>query len=495
MTLRFPETGQFTALNKPVRMEYDIRELSVEGTIPAAINGAFFRAVPDPAYPPLHDNDIVLSGDGMVSRFLIEDGHVDCAIRYVHTHRFLAERAARRALFGRYRNPFTDDASVAGVDRTVANTTPVWHAGRLFMTKEDGRPYEINPHTLETVGRYDFAGRLRSETMTAHVRIDPDTQEMFFYGYEAGGLCTRDIAYCIADPDGNLVSEQWFEAPYCAMTHDFAITQKYALFPIFPTVADLERIKSGGPHWGHVQDLESWVGMMPRSGSVKEMRWFKGPPGVHAYHVMNAFDDGDQVHLDLCLSETNAFPFIRSDSNIAREQWEIGGGFIRWTLDLKEGSNVVKASPLGPPGDLPRVRDADQGKPYRVAWYLTVDPKAGPPLPGGPVGAAMNCLLRIEPATGRIDSLSMPFGWAINEPVHVPPSAGSKGDGWLVAVVDEQRGDDFHSQLWIIDATDVAAGPVAKVLLPIRQRPQVHGWWVPLEQLNHSKVGGVPARR
>ncbi len=75
----------------------------------------------------------------MVSRFLIEDGHVDYDIRYVHTARYVAERRARRALFGRYRNPFTDVADVKGVDRTVSNTTPVWHAGRLLMTKEDGR--------------------------------------------------------------------------------------------------------------------------------------------------------------------------------------------------------------------------------------------------------------------------------------------------------------------------------------------------------------------
>jgi len=43
-------------------------------------------------------------------------------------------------LFGKYRNPFTDRPEAGGVDRTVANTTPVWHAGRLLMTKEDGRP-------------------------------------------------------------------------------------------------------------------------------------------------------------------------------------------------------------------------------------------------------------------------------------------------------------------------------------------------------------------
>ncbi|MFX6118779.1 carotenoid oxygenase family protein, partial [Acinetobacter baumannii] len=86
------------------------------------------------------------------------------AARYVATQRHQAELAAGQALFGKYRNPFTDRPEAAGLDRTVANTTPVWHAGRLLMTKEDGRPYRVDPVTLETLGRFDFAGKLRSET-------------------------------------------------------------------------------------------------------------------------------------------------------------------------------------------------------------------------------------------------------------------------------------------------------------------------------------------
>ncbi len=89
--------------------------------------------------------------------------------------------------------------------------------GRLFMTKEDGRPYEVDPHTLDTRGYWDYDGKLRSQTVTAHPRIDPVTGEMFFFGYEAGGLATRDVAYCIADRDGRLKSEQWFQAPYCRL--------------------------------------------------------------------------------------------------------------------------------------------------------------------------------------------------------------------------------------------------------------------------------------
>jgi len=149
----YPNTVHFTGLNRPISIEWSARDLPVEGTIPAEIDGAFFRAVPDPTHPPLFADDHALSADGMVSRFRVQDGHVDHDIRYVRTPRFEAERKARRSLFGRYRNPFTDAPEVKGVDRAVANTTSVWHAGRLLMTKEDALAYEVNPHTLETVGR------------------------------------------------------------------------------------------------------------------------------------------------------------------------------------------------------------------------------------------------------------------------------------------------------------------------------------------------------
>ena len=485
----FPKTPDFTGLNAPVRMELDIRNLPVEGTIPKEIEGAFFRAVPDPAHAPVMEDETLLSGDGMVARFLFDDGHVDYAIRYVETARYKAEKKARRALFGRYRNPFTDDPSVEGMDRTVANTTPIWHAGRLFMTKEDGRAYEVDPVTLETIGRWDYHGALKSQTMTAHARIDPTTGEMFFFGYEAGGLASEDIAYCIADRDGTLVSEQWFRAPYAAMMHDFAISEHYAIFPIFPTTTDLERLKAGGHHWIHHQEKESWIGIVPRYGSVEEMRWFKGPPGLSVFHVMNAFDDGEgHVSIDMHVSDTNAFPFMRAASGIERNQWEIQGSLARWTFDLTKPGETFEVRDLGPPGDMPRVRDADQGRPYRAAWYLSVNPQGGPPLAGGPVGTAFNALFRIEPGNGRLDMMALPPAHAINEPVHIPSSEPDH-EGWLVAVIDRQSGeDDYRSELWIIGAGNVAAGAVAKVLLPLRLRPQVHGWWVPRATLEQAEV-------
>ena len=489
----FPQTIHFIGTNTPRQQEYTLEGLEVEGDIPAAIDGSFFRAVPDNAQVPMFEDDIALNHDGMISAFFFKDGRVDFGIKYVETERYLAEKAAGRALFGRYRNPFTDDPSVEGKDRTVANTTPVWHGRRLFMTKEDGRGYEVNPHTLATEGKWDYEGKLKSETFTAHPRIDPETGEMFFFGYEAGGLCTLDVAYCIADKDGNLVKEQWFDQPYCSTIHDFVITEKYAIFPIFPTLADLDRIKEGGPHWAHHQDLPSYVGIIPRYGDVSEMVWIEGPKGVSCFHEVNAFDDGDKVHIDLCLTETNAFGFMREAGGIDIAQQDIKGALTRWTIDLAASEPAIEAREIGPTGDMCRVEDGVQGRPYKRAWYLSMNPQAkGPPMLGGPVGANFNCMLRLEPESGRISMMEVPPGAAISEPAHVVSQEEGHG-GWLLCMIDIPNGppgasdpSDYSSELWVVEADAIEKGPVAKVKTGKALRSQVHGTWVGREKLEAS---------
>jgi carotenoid cleavage dioxygenase-like enzyme len=481
----YPQTPEFTGLNTPVAQEYSLSTLAVEGTIPPEVEGVFFRATPDPAFPTLIPDDTLLSGDGMISALRISGGTASFDMRYVQTARHKAEVAAGKALFGRYRNPYTDDASVAGVDRTVANTTPVWHAGKLLMTKEDGRAYRIDPHTLETLGSYDFGGALKSETMTAHVRIDPVTGEMFFFGYECDGLASPRVAYCIADKDGALVREQWFDVPYCAMMHDFVITENYVLFPVYPTTADLNRLRAGGDHWVHHMELESWVGVMPRYGDVSDMRWFKGPKGVFCYHMMNAHEDANgHIQFDQCLSSVNAFPFIQKASGLNIPAWEAKGGLTRWTIDYAGAGDEVSETVIGPPGDFPVIPAAEMGRPYTRGWMLTMNPEMqGPPVMGGPVWAMFNMLMRWDLRGAPPQALALPADSCFNEPVHVPSQTPGH-EGWLITIVNEQTGpDDFESTAWIIAAGNVAAGAVAKIAIPNRLRPQVHGWWVSAAQM------------
>lgn len=485
----FPQTMDYSGLNAPIGEEYELGGLRVEGVIPAEVEGAFFRAVPDPAFPPfMEDGGAVLSGDGMISAVRFVGGKASFAIRYVQTARHTAEVVAGKTLFGKYRNAFTDRPEAEGIDRTVANTTPIWHAGRLLMTKEDGRPYRIDPHTLDTLGSYDFGGKLKSETVTAHVRIDPETGEMFLFGYEADGLASTRIAYFIVDKNGNLTREIWFDAPYCSMMHDFAITENYAIFPIYPTTCDLDRLKAGGDHWVHEMDLDSWVGVMPRYGDVSELRWFKGPKGVSCYHMMNAHEDADgRIQFDQCLSDCNAFPFIQKASGLNIPPWELNGRLARWTITLDDGSDSIIETVIGPPGDFPVIPAISQGRPYDHGWMLTMNPDMqGPPVAGGPVGAMFNMLLRLDFTGKPPQALGLPPGHCFNEPVHVP-AANPEHEGWLIFMVDRQTGPaDFEHECWIVDADNIGAGPVARIAIPHRLRPQVHGWWVNAEQLETS---------
>lgn len=482
--MSFPATLDYSGLNSPVGQELSLKGLKPsEGAIPAEVCGAFFRAVPDPQFPPFYQPDPALSDDGMVCRVLFNaDGTVDYDIKYVRNARWTAEHEAGKRLFGRYRNPYTDKPEAAGVERTVSNTTPIWHAGRLIMTKEDGPGQRIDPFTLDTIGAYDFGGKLKSQTMTAHVRVDPETQEMFVFGYEAAGLATATMAYWYTDKDGELVREQWFDVPHCSMLHDFVITKNYAIFPLQPTTADLDRIKAGGPHWVHHQDLETLIAVMPRYGDVSEMRWFRGPAGASTFHYMNAFEGPDgKVHLDHHCTDTVAFPFIQADSGISVAPQDLGGGFQRWTLDMNGESDEVTVEMIGPPGDMPRIANADQGRPYQRGWYCSMNPQPmGPPVMGGVVGAMFSALLRKDFQTGAIAGYNLPPAHGMSETIHVPADAPGH-EGWLIAVVDAQTGpNDFDHALWIWNAGDLPAGPVCKIPVPTRLRPQVHGWWVPM---------------
>lgn len=475
MTAQFPSTPAFTGHNAPVRTECDVYDLVVEGTLPAEIRGDWYRSIPDPQYPPMLGDDVFISGDGMVSVFRFENGHVDFRLRYVQTERWKNERAARRSLYGRYRNPYTDDPSVRGKGRGVANTTPFFHGGRLLALKEDARAWEMDPDTLATVGEWDYAGKLRSQTMTAHPRLDPDTNELYFFGYEADGIATRDIAYCVANARGELIREQWFKAPYCALMHDFVVTKEHAVFPCFPIAADLARIQQGGPHWAWDPALGTRVGIMPRDGDVAEMRWFDAEL-CSGFHFANAFTEGNVVHVDLSLTNVPVFPFIRADSGLHIEQYELAGSLERWSFDLSDPEGRVERRVLAPPGDLPRIAEKDAMRDYEILYYERYEPSVGPPILTGAVGPGFNALSRLEVKTGRMLTLPMHPRVTLQEAVHIP-SKQPGHEGYLAFVIDIH--DENLSEVLIVAAEHPDRGPIAKIKIPLRLRSGVHGTWVP----------------
>jgi hypothetical protein len=67
-------------LQPPWRIEADFFELEVEGGCPPISRVRLSRLAPEPQFPPLLGDDIVLNGDGMVGMFRFTSGHVDFAV-------------------------------------------------------------------------------------------------------------------------------------------------------------------------------------------------------------------------------------------------------------------------------------------------------------------------------------------------------------------------------------------------------------------------------
>ena len=480
MTTTFPDTPVFRGYAAPVRIETQLQDLEVVGTIPPELNGSYIRNSADHAYPPLFADDIFLNGDGMLHKVRIEHGRAGLTTRYVETEKLKLERAAHRALFGKYRNMFTDDPSVAGKERTTANTSMVWHGGKLLALKEASKPMEIDPETLATIGMYDFNGALTSDTFTAHPKIDPRTGEMVAYGYFTNTVADNIIRLFFVDPDGTLTRTEAFEAPYASMVHDCMLSEHYIIFTICPMVCDWDRVKAGEPFFHWDDTLPTKVGVVPReAGGAAKVRWFTAPKPVMETHTFNAWEEGDLLHLEHFITQTgwlSQFPDINNPG--AREQPPFA---YRWTLDLaSEADSFTQERIFEHIGEMPMIDLRFATHKTRHFWFGTSNTELGPMLPFGPKGPPFTCLGHFDAVTGALDYYYAGPDSSPEEPIFVPRHASAdEGDGWLITMVGRRA--ENRTDCVILDARNLKGGPVATIKFPCRVHEGFHGIWLPAD--------------
>jgi carotenoid cleavage dioxygenase-like enzyme len=483
----YPKTPGFTGTLRPVRFEGDIHDVEIEGELPAQLHGTYHRVHPDAQFAPMFDSDQFFNGDGMIGLFHFRGGKLDFRQRFAQTDKWKLERNAEHALFGAYRNPLTDEPSVQGKIRGTANTNVLVHAGKLFALKEDSPALLMDPLTLATEGYTDFGGKMQGKTFCAHPKIDPLTGNMCAFGYAAKGLLTRDCHYMEISPSGELLQETWFEAPYYCMMHDFGVTQDYAVFHVVPIVSSWERLKAGLPHFGFDTSLPVYLGVLPRHGDARAMRWFKSPT-LFASHVMNAFNDASRVHFDTPVAKNNMFPFFPDVRGAPFNPMEAMSFLTRWTVDMASPGDAFEKSERLTDlfGEFQRIDDRYATQAQRHGWLLVSDREKPFDGPGGRAsGLLMNSIAHLDFTSGR-----QTLWWAgpqsiVQEPCFIPRGAdAAEGDGYLVAVLDDVVTN--YSDLAIFDAQRIAEGPFARAKLPFRLRPALHGNWADASRIPAS---------
>ncbi|MEJ1962274.1 MAG: carotenoid oxygenase family protein [Gammaproteobacteria bacterium] len=473
----------------PERFEGDVHDCEVLGKIPADLNGTFFRVGGDWFYPSMFPDDAPLNADGYISSFRFRNGIVSYKGRFVRTKRYEADKAANRQLYGYYRNPFTDDPGIRDPERpnlrTVSNTSPIVHAGKLFTLKEDGLPHRIDPVTLETLGTWDFDGGWKSQTFTAHPKIDPVTGEMIAFGYEATGLATDDLFICTIGKDGKVKRETRVKVPYVSVIHDQAVTQKHILIPFGGYTTSLDRLKAGKIHWGWDQTKPSMIGVLARDGDGKDIRWFKGPERC-LMHTFNAYTEGSKIVLYAPFYDSNFFPFFPPVDGSPWNPQKAKAYVRRITLDLKSKKDTWTEEVLWPFNvvDLGRIdtRFMTLRQRYGYTGYADAKRPFDEARAGNLRGRVTNSYGRFDFETGKLNSYFAGPTHSLQECCFVPRRGSTaEGDGYLIGVASNYA--DMRSELVIADATNLEAGDIARVILPFRSSVQVHGLWADATEL------------
>lgn len=475
MEITFPEIELYKGWGKPLRTESNVEGLElVEGHLPPELQGTWYRGGADRQYPPMTGDDIFIDGEGMVHMVRFEDGHVTYRSRWVETPRFKLQKEHRRSLFGLYRNRYTADPLAEGTSPGTANTSMLYHAGKLMVLKEDDLPFEIDPDTLETGDKTDLGGQVSAVSLSAHPKVDWVTGELLTYSFQARGDSTRDFAIYIFDADGAKVNEVWFEAPWPGVVHDFAVTETHIVVPFFPLVTpDVEELKAGKSFYEWHDDKPTMVAVLPRYGSAEDIRWFTGPT-TSAGHMLNAVTEGSKVHLDVCLYNGNCFPFFKSPDG--REFPPVPPILTRMTFDLSRNDDGYETRPIMPiPCEMPRTDDRWQGRDYSHGWVLIRDPETNSSTIG-----------HVNVKTGAVEMWKHGQAISCQEPQFVPRAPDSKeGEGWILSILN--RLDAGHSEIAVFDALEIGKGPIARLHLPVRIRSTFHGVWVPEEVFQTGK--------
>lgn len=449
MTLRAErQRARFAAGLTTIAGEVPVPALSVTGAIPGWLDGTLLRNGParfeggHRAYRHWFD------GLAMLHRFDIHEGQVSYANRFLDTDAYRAVRDGGRigfgefatdpctSLFGRFFTRFGRRPS----PNASVNVLPV--ADGCVALTETPLPVAFDVETLAATGVVGYDDDLAGSVTTAHPQRDHCTGDVVNYVVRFGR--ESDYAVYRQAHDGNrreLVGR--FPVSRPAYMHSFALTARYAVLVEFPLLVNpLSFLLRGRPfienyRW-RPEEGTRFVVMDLSDGSVRgEYR----TGAFFAFHHVNAYDDGDDIVVDLCRYDDAAvIGALYLDQLRANAGVPVAYPY-RYRVDLS-GGTVTTSRLADVTLELPTVADATRNRLYRYAYGVSQF--------GGHGDDFINQLAKVDTAGGA------PVVWHEDgcypgEPVFVAaPGATAEDDGVVLsAVLDSAAGRSF---LLVLDA-------------------------------------------
>ena len=414
---------------------------------------------------PYHPFD----GDGMVHAIQITDSGCKYWCRYVETKRLLSDRErgtsyaelaeqlnnrnqSTKELFHKLQTTLDSEGHRMG----KANTSLLYYMNRLFALEESDLPYEINPHTLETVGQYEKFPTL-SRSFTAHPCICPRTKELFYCGYSVLPH-EPNLYYGVVTEQGKTRSLVEIPMEIPTMIHDMTITNKHVILLDSRFQFHREKIVSSENPWSHDRTELSRLGIIPRyCQSGEECIWIPIKP-CFVFHFVNAWEiDENRIIIYGCRK-----PFI----NLQFEPTQFPLMY-RWIVNLHTKTCDWEESMGHEWVEFPIINHHYLGIrcQYLYACELSITHTA-------------NSILKYDTNVNEVVQayyFHKNYQRVGGEPVFVQRGQHSEDDGYLFVITTNLQGGD--AGLEIICARTMSF--VARIIIPTRVPQGFHASWIP----------------
>lgn len=454
--------------------EYDYMLEAVEGEIPADLKGTFFRNGPGRQRIGGRKYGHWFDGDGMLCAFTFDEGKAHFRNRYVRTTKYVEETAAQQILYRGFGTQVPGGLlkNFLKMPANPANTNTVYHGGHLLALNEGGKPWELKPGSLETIGEFTYDGELESSMVfSAHGKIHAGTGDYINFGGGMSGFGLKGPKPCLnmyrINPEGRLFKKSQVPLENFPFCHDFALSDRYGIFflgsivfgnmlPVIlgtKTISDQVVFDDSIPMQVVVVDLDT----------LTEVKRFETDPGA-IIHFGNAFESGDEIVVDGMFQDN--FEANSTLSDVFNPDGRFNGGiYMRYYLNMKSGQ-MRSEQVTDVESEFPTFNISYAGRQNDVTYTAcSVDNGAN---------SFFNAISRVT-RDGDETVVTLPKGCYGSEPLFAPKvNARKEDDGYLLEVI--YNGLDHLSELQIYRADDIT-DQVCSAKLRHHVPHQFHGFF------------------
>ncbi len=449
--------------------EYNYEIENIEGEIPHELEGTIFRNGPGKFEVNGQKFGHIFDGDGMICRIAFSQGKAYFQNSYVRTEGYLAEKKAGKILYRGFgtQKPGGFLANIFDIKFKNAANTNVLHWGdKLLAMWEGGKPHQLNPQTLETIGLDDLNGLLDpNKSFSAHPKIIDDV----LVNFGVQGITNQQLVIWELDKNGNKLKEKSFPMEGFAFLHDMLITPNYYIFIQHPfkigALPFLFGFQSIEQCFGFDKNKPAKIIVISRHED-NQMNIIEGD-SFFGFHHGNAWEKDDHIYFQSCCSDV--YPqMTQENSDMSKIAYDKFPTSNLYQFKVSLTSPKVTREKLDNRGcEFPCVHPNWVGKENRYIYMNVTDNNNG----GGP----LQNIIKLD-LTGEATQVWNPSPTAFaGEPIFVPhPEKNGEDDGWLVSLVYDSSTN--KSYLAILSAQDINQ-VVAKLHLSHHIPHGFHGTW------------------